>query len=88
MILNVIDPAVLADQHWDGPGAWWPIFPLLWFLFIGTVIVLFVRSGRRRGWESGQRAGERRLAERYASGEIDDEEYARRRATLRGSKGA
>jgi len=88
MALDAIDPTVLASSvlahdQWHGPGAWWPIIPLLWFLFIGSVIFLFVRGGRRRSWESGLRAGERRLAERYATGEIDDDEYARRLATLR-----
>jgi putative membrane protein len=74
---------ILADHHWDGPGAWWPIFPLLWLLVIGTVITLFVVNGRRRAHTWGQRAGESRLAERYATGEIDDDEYARRLAVLR-----
>jgi putative membrane protein len=87
MILNAIDATVLADQHWDGPGAWWPVFPLLWFLFVATLLFVFVRTGRRRSWQSGLRAGERRLAERYASGEIDDDEYARRLATLRTANG-
>jgi putative membrane protein len=32
---------------------------------------------------SGQRAGEARLAERFAAGEIDEQEYERRLATLR-----
>ena len=21
-----------SHDHWDGPGAWWPIFPILWLL--------------------------------------------------------
>lgn len=77
-----------ADDHWYGPGAWWPIFPIMWFLFVATIVTVFVVVGRRRAQQSGQRAGERRLAERYASGEIDEQEYARRRAVLRNTKDA
>jgi uncharacterized membrane protein len=32
---------------------------------------------------SGQHAGEARLAERYAAGEIDEQEYERRLSTLK-----
>ena len=66
-----------------GPGPWWPIFPILWFLVIATVITLIVLGARRRERLSGVRAGERRLAERYAAGEIDEAEYTSRRAFLR-----
>jgi len=76
----------LAERGWDGPpGPWWPIFPLLWLLIIAGVITYFVLYGRRRDRRAGERAGERRLAERYASGEIDEEEYARRLSVLRES---
>lgn len=65
-----------------GPG-WWFIFPLLWFLLVATVVFVFVRRGRARYWHYGQFAGEQKLAERYAAGEIDEEEYQRRLAVLR-----
>ena len=87
MTLQTVSNAVLAD-HWHGPGAWWPIFPILWLALISTLVTLFVVGRRRRDRESGQRAGERRLAERYASGEIDDQEYNRRLGVLRGARGA
>ena len=78
--------ALAANGHWNGPGPWWPIFPLLWLLFVVALFVTFGFLGRRR-WarfhaQSGQRAGESRLAERYAAGEIDEQEYERRLATL------
>ncbi|HEY7042605.1 MAG TPA: SHOCT domain-containing protein [Nocardioidaceae bacterium] len=66
----------------DGPG-WWVIFPITWLLVVATVITVVVLGVRRRGRLSGRRAGERRLAERYASGEIDESEYRARLATLR-----
>ena len=78
-----ITQLAMATDHWDGPGPWWPIFPILWFLFIAGIVTLFVVTGRRRALFSGQRAGERRLAERYADGEIDEDEYRTRRAMLR-----
>jgi putative membrane protein len=85
-IQAVQSAAVATADHWHGPGVWWPIIPLLWLVVIGTVITFFAVNGRRRmrAWNTtGQRAGESRLAERYASGEIDDDEYARRLAVLR-----
>ncbi|MGN6300199.1 MAG: SHOCT domain-containing protein [Angustibacter sp.] len=68
---------------WHGPVWWWPIFPLLWFAFIAIVVWRVGFVGRRHWREHGTRSGEARLAERYASGEIDEQEYERRLATLR-----
>jgi putative membrane protein len=75
---------LLAHDHWDGPAWWWPVFPLVWLLVLATIVTFVVRRGRRYGWDSGRHAGERRLAERYAAGEIDDTEYFRRLDVLRG----
>ena len=77
----------VANDHWNGPGPWWPIFPILWLLFLVALFVTFGFLGRRR-WRSmqgyaGVRAGEARLAERYAAGEIDEAEYERRLATIK-----
>lgn len=82
--LQTTTGTVLAD-HWDGPGPWWPVFPLLWFALIATVIFFVVRGGRRRAWACGRVTGEQRLAERYAAGEIDEDEYGRRLSVLRRS---
>ena len=54
-----------------------------------SVIATFAYVGRRR-WrqlnaQAGQRAGEARLAERFAAGEIEEREYEQRLATLGGS---
>jgi len=87
MTLHTVSTAVLAD-HWHGPGAWWPIIPILWLAVISTLVTLFVVGRRRRDRESGQRAGERRLAERYAAGEIDEREYTQRLGVLRSASGA
>jgi putative membrane protein len=82
-LLSTFSTTLADNDHWDGPGAWWPIFPLLWFLVIATVITLFVRSGRRRSRFGGIRAGESRLAERFADGEITEQEYRDRLAVLK-----
>ena len=84
---TALTTAALTARHWDGAGPWWPIFPILWLLLIIAVIATFAFFGRRR-WRyvqqhAGQRAGEARLAERYAAGEIDEQEYERRLATLK-----
>jgi putative membrane protein len=75
---------LLADQgHWDGPGAWWPIFPILWLLFIAVIVATCLRFGRRHRAYSGTRAGEAKLAERFAAGEINEQEYRERRSVLK-----
>lgn len=68
-----------TSNQWDGPGPWWPIFPLMWFAFFIIGALIFMRAGRRR-WAC---TGETRLAERFAAGEIDETEYRERRAVLR-----
>jgi putative membrane protein len=74
--------ALIAADHWGhGPG-WWFLIPLL---FWGTLIFLLVTRVRRCGGRFGQqwRSGESVLAERYAKGEIDAEEYRDRLTVLR-----
>jgi uncharacterized membrane protein len=85
--LTTLSTGLVAHDHWAGPGPWWPLFPILWILLIVGLVLTFRFAGMRRwrqvqGW-SGVRAGEARLAERYAAGEIDEQEYAARLATLR-----
>jgi putative membrane protein len=68
--------------HHDGhaPG-WWPVFPigfgLFWLLVLGGGFYLLSRRAKGNG------GAERVLAERYARGEIDEEEYRERLAVLR-----
>ena len=73
-----------------GPGFWW-VFPLLfaglWLLFFGFLIWRFGWWGRR-GW-GGQGWGpdaEAVLRERFARGEIDADEYHKRRGVLEGQR--
>jgi putative membrane protein len=73
-----------GDGHgpWDGGGpGWWLIFPILfWVLVLSAVGYLLYR---RSPAQSARSAAERTLAERYARGEIDEEELKQRRAVLR-----
>jgi putative membrane protein len=71
-----------AQDDWHRP-AWWPVFPLLWFLLLAGLATTFVVTRRRREELSGRRAGERVLAERYAAGDLDETEYTQRLAVLR-----
>ena len=79
---DTITALVLTAERWDGDGPPWLIFPLFWLAVTGLVVWSVVYH-RRRGQAEGRRAGEARLAERYAAGEITDEEYRARRGVLR-----
>lgn len=74
-----------GDGHagWGGGGpGWWLVFPILfWALVLSVLGYLLYR------WSAGpsaRRAAERRLAERFAGGEISEDELRHRRAVLRG----
>lgn len=85
-------------QHYGpGPGfgAFGWIFPVVFLVFwalVITGIVLLVRylvrhlgpsaAGAGGGWHASRRA-EEMLAERFASGEIDEEQYRQRLDVLR-----
>lgn len=78
---------------WDGYGhmnGWgWAAMTFGWLLLLALLVlvgVLVARLGRRSpgdGQPPGRPSAEQILAERYARGEIDDEEYRRRLTTLR-----
>jgi putative membrane protein len=86
-VATALSSAGTVEDHWGGPWPWWPIIPFLWLLFLIAVVSTFAFFGRRRWHQlnttSGRRAGEARLAERYAGGEIDEREYEQRLATLK-----
>jgi putative membrane protein len=70
----------VVEHGWGrGPGPWIGAF---WFL---ALVALFLVLGRRRfrGRPWTARNGEAVLAERYARGDITDDEYRTRLATLR-----
>jgi putative membrane protein len=71
---------LLASNHDN--DHWFPFFPLIPLFFIGLWVVVFATFGRRWRHQS-RRSGESVLAERYARGEIDAQEYRERRTALR-----
>ena len=85
MITELSTLAIATGDRWDGDGPpdFWPIFPIAWFLIVVGAIVAAVYVSRPRAATAGSRAGEVRLAEGFAAGEIDEEEYVARLAVLR-----
>jgi len=63
----------------------WPVLIVVGLLVIGYVVVRLVQGRQQSaptGSEPSGSAARRILDERYARGEIDDEEYQRRRDLL------
>jgi putative membrane protein len=81
---------VLA-QMWEGggehmDGGWWWVMGVGWLVLLAAVVVivvLFVRRPDHRGTGNVRTQPEDLLAERLARGEIDEDEYRRRRDALR-----
>ena len=71
----------MAMMRWGDWGVHWGWMWLVWALFIGVVVWATVRLTTNRHGSSDDRA-RAILDERYARGEIDDEEYRRRRREL------
>lgn len=84
--------AALVAQTWDGGDhmgdGWWWVMGLGWLVFLafagflGYVLIRHVTEPR--GTEQRRGSAEEILAERLARGEIDEDEYRRRRDALRG----
>ncbi len=74
-----------AIAYWHG---WW-LFPFFWVGWALILVLLFGFGGRwlwwrrRYGEEDERGSGARVLGERYARGEIDEDEYRRRLAVLK-----
>ncbi|MER7010257.1 SHOCT domain-containing protein [Saccharopolyspora sp. NPDC000359] len=76
-------------HYWDGygPSMWGMAVMavstvLFWALIIVAIIALVRYLGRSGRGEQSTASAEQILAERYARGEIDDEEYRRRLQAL------
>jgi putative membrane protein len=86
-----MNPMFWTGPHagWQGDGGlWWIGFPIAWLVFliiVGILTWLVLRATRRGSGESATAAGKRILAERFARGEIDEEEYHSRLSRLPGS---
>jgi putative membrane protein len=66
-----------------GRGWWW-VMGIGWLIFLAVVVVLVVLVVRHFTADAPRRGNaEDLLAQRFARGEIDEEEYRNRRAALR-----
>jgi len=70
---------------WDAGGGWlmMGIGMLIWVALIALVVWLVIRAMGQRSGTGGSESAEDLLRRRYASGEIDAEEYQSRLETLR-----
>jgi putative membrane protein len=79
------------DGDHMGIGWWW-VMGIGWLLILALIFVLVVVLLRQlsssRPWSRGRTddssSAERILSERFARGEIDEDDYRRRRDALRG----
>ncbi|WP_018546356.1 SHOCT domain-containing protein [Streptomyces sp. LaPpAH-108] len=81
----------LANWDGGGPGPWILFFPLIWAVAVAGVVTVLRRTawrGRGAPWrslDSGRPLGDSPVAvlgRRFASGEIDEDEYWRRLSVL------
>jgi putative membrane protein len=76
-------------MYWNGHMSGWGYLAMglssvvFWALLIGGGILLYRELASRRPPSTPDSSPERLLADRYARGEIDDDEYRRRLDTLR-----
>jgi putative membrane protein len=75
---------VLAGGPWmvgHGGGPWFLLFPLVWILV--ALVVFLIVSRRRRHWaRTGPGSARSTLAQRFAKGEIEEDEYRARLEVL------
>jgi putative membrane protein len=79
--MTLLDVAVLStDHHWH---PWlFPLIPLFWLLALFLLFRFVCWPGGWRGRRDHTRSAREILAERYARGQISEEEYRTRRAGL------
>jgi putative membrane protein len=85
--------ALLIAQMWgDGDhmdGAWWWVMGVGWLVLLAFAgLLVYLLLVRRSGSDAGlshDAPAQQVLAQRFASGEIDEDEYRRRRDALRES---
>jgi putative membrane protein len=86
MLAQFVSSTVYAHPGWGhGPWAggsgWWLIFPILFWAVVLSVIGYVIY--RRSPAQQARSAAERVLAERYARGEISEDELQQRRKVVR-----
>jgi len=71
---------VAAGPHWHGGGFPFPVFPLVFLLVLLVAAVVF--GALRRGSWRARSDARAVLADRFARGEVDAEEYRSRLSEL------
>ena len=81
-----VTAAQVCEDCGDNMGrGWWWVMGIGWLVFLALIVVLAVVLARTyRPGGSTRRAAHDTLDERFARGEIDEDEYRRRRDALRG----
>jgi putative membrane protein len=85
--------AAHAGGPWNAGFGWFfLLIPLFWFAVVALLVVIGVRArraafagGHGPGWAQPTRGAESSLAERFAQGGIDEQEYRSRLEVLRSS---
>jgi putative membrane protein len=72
---------LLADTHWHHHW-WFVIWPIVWLLVFFVLARFVFWRGRRGPWTPAGPDPRTILAERYARGEIDHQEYRERLGNL------
>ena len=87
--MNMVVLAQMMDRgdHMDNGNGWWWIMGIVGLLLIIGLVVLIVMTLQRANAPtpeaSPRRTADDLLADRLARGEIDEDEYRRRRDALR-----
>lgn len=94
MFATITHLGPMAGPFLGGPGWLFLLVPLFWLAVIAVVVALVGRRMRRarlagygpHAWSAG-RSAERTLAERFAQGDVDEQEYRARLEVLRANAG-
>ena len=82
MLATIVSQACRGCDDHMGRGWWW-VMGVGWLVFLGLIVVLVVLLTRQHGASPPRRGAHDVLDERFARGEIDEDEYRRRRDALR-----
>jgi putative membrane protein len=71
--------------HWERSGPPFPVFlfPLAWGVVLAVVVAAVLIDGSRDRVRAARRSGEHVLARRFASGEVNAEQYRSMLSVLR-----
>lgn len=87
MSMVVLAQMMDRGDHMDNGNGWWWVMGIVGLLvliaLVAVVVLAFTQRSKPPGPPSTTRTADDLLSERFARGEIDEDEYRRRRETLR-----